>query len=244
MIALTRAELLKLRTTRATLGLAGGMVALVLLVTVLVGLSTDASQLRLEANQRELLSVVGITGLFTALTGLLLVTSEYRFGTIRPTLLFEPRRARVVVAKVAAGLTAGFLLGATGQGLGLVVGYVILRGRGIPVALGTEALATLFLGSLAGVTVWGGIGVGVGALVRNQVAGVVGLLTWGFIVENLLMGLVPALGRFLPGPADSALAGSATAHLLTPAAGAAALVVWAVALVVGGTIVTVRRDVA
>jgi ABC-2 type transport system permease protein len=244
VIALTRAELLKLRTTRTTLGLAVGMVALVLLVTVLFGLLTDVSQLSRETSQRALLAVGGITWTFTALAGLMLVTSEYRFGTIRPTFLFEPRRARVVTAKFAASMIAGLLLGAVGQVLGLIVGYVILRARGIPIMLGTEAITTLVLGTVAGAAVWGAVGLGLGALVRNQVGAIVGLLTWSFIVESLLMGFVPSVGRFAPGPAGNALVESATANLLSPAAGGAVLIAWALALTAIGAIMTNRRDVS
>ena len=46
----------------------------------------------------------------------MLVTSEYRFGTIRPTFLFSPRRASVLAAKVAAGLLAGLLFGIVPSG--------------------------------------------------------------------------------------------------------------------------------
>ena len=46
------------------------------------------------------------------LAGVLLVTSEYRYGTIRPTFLFMPHRARVLSAKLIAGLLAGIVFGA------------------------------------------------------------------------------------------------------------------------------------
>jgi hypothetical protein len=40
-------------------------------------------------------------------TRLLLITSEYRYGTIHATLLFTPHRRRVLTAKLTAGLLAG-----------------------------------------------------------------------------------------------------------------------------------------
>ena len=61
----------------------------------------------------------------------MLVTSEYRYGTIRPTILFTPNRSRVLAAKLAAGLLAGIVFGVVGEGLGLAIGYAIITGRGI-----------------------------------------------------------------------------------------------------------------
>ena len=56
MIAQIRAELLKIRSTRTTVGLILGMVALILLFTLLTGLLTHPSALASKEDQRELLS--------------------------------------------------------------------------------------------------------------------------------------------------------------------------------------------
>jgi ABC-2 type transport system permease protein len=60
----------------------------------------------------------------------LLVTSEYRYGTIRPTFLFTPRRAEVLSAKLTAGLIAGLVFGAVSVGLAVGIGSLILSARG------------------------------------------------------------------------------------------------------------------
>src|SRR5690242_10874674 len=93
MIAQIRAELLKIRSTRTTIGLILGMIALILLFTLLTGLLTHPSGLASREDQRQLLSLGSLAGVFSALAGVLLVTSEYRFGTIRPTILFKIGRA-------------------------------------------------------------------------------------------------------------------------------------------------------
>ena len=107
MIAQIRAELLKLRSTRTTIGLILGMIVLILLITLLSGGLTHASGLASKEDQRQLLSLSSLAGVFSALAGVLLVTSEYRFGTIRPTILFNPERSHVLAAKVVAGALAG-----------------------------------------------------------------------------------------------------------------------------------------
>ena len=40
----------------------------------------------------------------------------------------------------------------------------------------------------------GAIGAGLGAILHNQVGGVIALLAWGLVVDNLLFGLVPSVG--------------------------------------------------
>ena len=57
MIAQVKAELLKIRTTRTTIGIVLGMVALVLLFSLLSGLLTKAPSLASTEDQRGLLSV-------------------------------------------------------------------------------------------------------------------------------------------------------------------------------------------
>jgi hypothetical protein len=93
-------QLTKIRSTRTTLGLILAMIALILLFTLLTGLLTHPSGLASKEDQRQLLSVGSFAGVFFALAGVLLVTSEYRFGTIRPTILFNPARSHVLAAKV------------------------------------------------------------------------------------------------------------------------------------------------
>lgn len=181
--------------------------------------------------------------MFAALAGMLLVTREYRFGTIRPTFLFTPKRSRVVGAKLAAGLLAGLLFGIVGEGLGFAIGYAAITGRGLTYALSGGQTALLLLGTLAGVALWGALGVGVGMVVRNQVGAIIGLLAWGLIAENLLFAFVPSVGRFAPVHSQDALMGLTTDHLLPAAAGGATLVAWTIVFALAAVGLAARRDV-
>jgi hypothetical protein len=148
------------------------------------------------------------------------VTSEYRYGTIRPTVLFNPERSRVLSAKVIAGALAGIAFGVIGEAIGWAIGYAILDGRGITVALNSGDIVLLTLGGLAGVALWGAIGAGLGAIIHNQVGAVITLLAWGFVVDSILFGLAPSVGRFMPPRAADAMMGLKVHHLLSPGAGA------------------------
>jgi ABC-2 type transport system permease protein len=243
MIAQTRAELLKIRSTRTTIGLILGMIALILLFTLLTGLLTHPSGLASKEDQRSFLSLGSLAGVFAALAGALLVTSEYRYGTIRPTVLFNPARSHVLTAKVIAGALAGIAFGVSGEAIGWAIGNAILDGRGITVALNSSDIVLLTLGGLAGVALWGAIGAGLGAIIHNQVGGVIALLAWGLVVDNLLFGLAPSVGRFMPTRASDALAGVRADHLVSPGSGAIILIAWAGALGVLGIARTVRQDI-
>jgi ABC-2 type transport system permease protein len=243
MIAQTSAELLKIRSTRTTIGLILGMIALILLFTLLTGLLSHPSGLASKEDQRSFLSLGSLAGVFSALAGALLVTSEYRYGTIRPTVLFNPARSQVLSAKVIAGALAGIVFGVIGEAIGWAIGYTILDGRGITIALNSSDIVLLTLGGLAGVALWGAIGAGLGAIIHNQVGAVITLLAWGLVVDNLLFGLVPSLGRFMPTRAAEALMGLRVQHLISPGAGAITLIAWAGALAVVGIARSVRQDI-
>ena len=243
MIAQLRAELLKLRSTRTTIGLGLGMVALVLLIVLISGLTGSSSDVVDAGRQRGTFGIGGAALLFSSLVGVLTVTGEFRYGTIRPTLLFSPSRSRLVAAKLAASLIAGVTFGVIAEGLAFGVGYAVLAGRGGSIVLGTNELLLLTLGSVANATLWAGVGVGVGAILRNQIGATVGLLAWIFIAENLIFGFVPSVGRYLPGPSGQALAGDKTDHLVTPLAGGLLLVAYVLALAAAGAELTTRRDV-
>jgi ABC-2 type transport system permease protein len=243
MIAQIRAELLKLRTTRTTIALILAMIALILLFTLLDGLLTHPGGLASRQDQRQLLSVSSFAGVFSALAGVLLVTSEYRYGTIRPTILFNPVRSHVLAAKVVAGALAGLAFGVLGEAVGWAIGYAILAGRGITVVLSSGDILLLTLGGLAGAALWGAIGAGLGAIIHNQVGGVIALLAWGLVVDSLLFGLVPSVGRFMPTRASDALMGLREQHLLAPGAGAITLIAWAGALGILGIALSARQDI-
>jgi ABC-2 type transport system permease protein len=243
MIAQVRAELLKIRSTRTTIGLVLGMVALILLFTLLDGLFTHSSGLASREDQRQLLSVDSFAGVFSALAGVLLVTSEYRYGTIRPTFLFNPARSHVLTAKVVVGALAGTAFGIVGEAIGWAIGYAVLEERGITIVLTTSDVLLLTLGGLAGASLWGAIGVGLGAIIHNQIGAVVTLLAWGLVVDTLVFGYVPSVGRFLPSHASDAMMGLGAQHLLSPGAGAVTLIAWVGALGIVGIARSVRQDI-
>lgn len=248
MTAQLRSELRKMVTTRTNLGLFLGLVAVILLFVLVGGLTLDDDAIRDVVNQKELMGTGTNASIFAALIGILAMTSEFRHGTIRATFLFTPARGRVVTAKVLASLIVGTLFGAIGQILAFGVGLAVIRARGAELLLGGPDIRLLFLGTIGLSALWAALGVGIGAIVRNQVFAIVGLSVWAFIVEVILFQFAPGVGRYGPGAAGRAMtgdtAGASSVHLLTAPAGTLLLAGYAALIVLAGVLITNRRDVA
>lgn len=238
-----RAELLKIRSTRTSIGLLVGLIALALLFTVLTCTLSPSAQLVTEQEQVSLLSFGSVAGVFAALAGIMLFTSEYRFGTIRPTSLFNPNRNRLFLAKITAGVLSGVVFGVIGEGLVFSIGMVILKIRGVSILLSGANVTELIIGAIVGTALWGAIGVALGAVLPNQVGAVISLLAWGFVVENLVFGFLPKIGRFLPVHASDSMMGSIQDKLLPGNVGTLVVVAWAVVLGIAGIALLKRRDV-
>ena len=133
--------------------------------------------------------MIGISGfaqVFALLLGIISVTSEFRHGTITPSLLVVPDRVRLTLAKLGAALIVGLVLGLVATGLSALVGSLILNARDIANQLSGSDVAKMIAGGTIATALYAALGVGVGALVRNQVGAVVGSLVYLFVFEQLL----------------------------------------------------------
>ena len=237
------AELRKMRSTRTNLGLLIGMVLLLLLTVLLNGLIPGAGELHTVVNQYAFLSAGTAGALFASLIGVMAITSEYRHGTIRPTFVVTPRRQRVVAAKVVASVLMGVVFGLVAIGLSFGIGYLILSARGIDLALSQSDVLWLVLGTPVMTAAWAVVGLGFGAMVRNQVFAVIGLIVWAMVVDNILRGRVPSVGSYTPSGASAAIVGDPSEHVLSAAAGGGLLLVYALAFAAAGSWLVARRDV-
>jgi hypothetical protein len=246
---LVRAELLKQRTTRTTAMLLLWMVGLIGLVVLLHVFSLSTEHIATRDGQ---LKVVGwgtsIGALFASLLGAMSITSEIRHGTIRPTFLATPRRERVIAAKLTAGALTGLGVGLAAEALTAAIEAAGLAVRGIHIELSAGDYIQLLAGGAAAAGLFAALGVGVGAIVRQQVGAIVGLCVWLLLIETTLIGNVPSAGKFAPGAAAGAIAGAvqtqAASELVAPALGVVLLAVYAAIAAAAGAILTGRRDVA
>ncbi|MCU1409541.1 MAG: hypothetical protein JWR04_248 [Rhodoglobus sp.] len=226
MIAALRSETLKLTSTRLWWVLVLIMVGYVgFTAALLAGLfgalgdqlaaQPDAPQLPPEMIPPVVYSAVTAVGyVFPLILGTLAITSEVRYQTLTPTFLAQPRRGRVLAAKLVVLAGAGAVFGVFGLIVTLGLGAPILTATGNDAALGESATWALAGRVVLAMALWAVIGVGVGSLIQNQVAAIITVLAFTQFVEPILrLGTsiwdwTAAVGRFLPGAASDALVGS------------------------------------
>ena len=143
--------------------------------------------------------------LFALIMGILIMTNEFRHGTAVGTFLVTPKRSTVLVAKLIAAAIAGLVV--------QIFSFLIATSAGA-IALGffephapvtSELLWKIFRASVLSGIVLGIVGVGLGALVKNQIAAVTGAVIWTLIVEGLVVAFVESIGKYLPAGAITGL---------------------------------------
>ena len=247
MTRLIRAEFTKLRTTRLVYGLSAAM-AVFAVLTVAVGVTTAGTQGNPPLSASSLPMLIGgpVTQLAgpALLLGILGMAGEVRHQTVTQTFLITPDRGRVVAAKLVAYPLAGIALALSILAFTGAVATGWLAAKGITPSLLDARLGRVLLGAALAAGLCALVGVGVAALVRNQVAALVGVAVWVLGVEGLLMSLLhaPSLGKWLPSAAAAALTNPGGAQL-SRLAGALLLAGYALALALVGTRLVVRRDI-
>jgi ABC-2 type transport system permease protein len=249
--ALVRSELLKIRTTRSWWAYLIAIVAITAIGTAgEVGTATgeerDAADFLVG-----LVDIVSVTALVSVILGIVIVTSEFRHGTITPTLLATPSRSLVLGAKAVTAIVVaiGFAL------LSLVIVAAValpwLAAVDAPTRLGDGELVTGAATQVLAIALSALVGIAIGTVVHNQVAALVGTLAWIFVIENLLWGLfalldVDAAVQYLPFRAlDAADAsdGSGGDEMLSQGPAIAVSAVWIALIGAAGTARTRRRDI-
>ena len=243
MKAQVRSEVLKLRTTRATGVLLAAAVAITMFGAVVEGVSVSVVKLAEESSQRSIFGANVTAVLLATVAGILIVTSEFRYGTIHPTLLFEPRRSVVLGAKLVAAALTGIAIALACTAGSFATGYAFLVVRDVAFTISGAHVLELSLGTAAASVLGALIGVALGELIRTQLTVIAALLAYAVAVDAALFGAAPQVGRYLPGKAGDALAGRAVDNLLAPGPGGLVFALWAGAFVIAAFISTRRRDV-
>jgi hypothetical protein len=238
MTALLRGELIKTVTTRTVFGYAALGAALAIANVLILTLSKD---LRTVADKQE--AIAGLPMLLI-LFGIVGAAGEYRHRTAAPAALAAGgRRGRLLLARAVAYALAGFVLGALTVSVALALGLPLLSGE--PGAgLGSGEIAAVATGSVVGAGLCAIMGVAAGALVRSQVAGVVGALILMFLGMPLLAIADETAAELTPFGAAVGLAGDPTLETLSPGEAGLVLAAWTLPLLLAAIVVERRRDLA
>ncbi len=262
---LLRAELLKLRTTRTgwitVLVAAVAVLALTVLITVTAGMTFNGQSkpsTPAPSDPGTLRTIYGlpfsIASTVALALGVLAMTGEFRYQTITPSLLAAPRRVQLVVAKIGAQVVQAVLAAAALLAVGGATAMVVLAARNYGPGLAADGVLRTIVLTFPGTAVWAVVGVGVGTLIRNQVAALVTALSWHLMVEGILVLALSAIpvGRdiapYLPGPASSAIVTDDTTnssvHYLPWWGGSLVLLGYGLVFAAFGLITTLRRDIS
>jgi len=253
MIRLIAGEFHKLFTTRLWLWLLLGSMALTALYgSLLIAFANDPDTvtfpLSTAPGQQTLIAVAaGGANTLIAVLAAIGLTAEFRHRTATATFLATPHRGRVVVAKLVTFGIIGIAYAVACLAVVIVVAVPWLAAKNIDLSLTGNGIPGTMAAVVADVAIFALVGVGVGALVRNQVAAVVGLLIYRFVAEPIVT-RIPALTDwtiYLPGQASSAIIRIALTNqeLLQPWQGGLLLIGYGLAFALSGTYLSVRRDV-
>ena len=248
MRSLVAAELLKVRTTRAVWVASAVVLAYAVLGPVLVVLAPPGASvppIEPALLAESLRSPARLAGAAVLLVGLLSTTAEYGHGTMLTTRLAEPRSTRVLSAKLLAMTVVAVVVTVVLAAVSAGATAVLLASRGVAVAPLDADVPRYALALLAIVVLHALLGVAVGTLLRTTAGAVGAVLVWAFVVEGVVPVVTrrPELVDWLPsGAVVQVLAERTAPGQLVPAAAAALLLGYTVALVAAGVVVDRVRE--
>lgn len=238
---LVYAELLKIRTAPWT--------ALVLMLVMLAittlgsaGISNEAESGFVEDPESDIIDVGGAATIFTLILGILIVTWDYRHGTITQTFLATPRRERVLAAKLVAAVLLSVVLVVLALALAILIAEIWL-GDEFQLSGGDWSHAGR---TVIGCVLWAILGLGLGAALQTQVGALITALVWFLVVEFILIGLgsiIWDVGQYLPGEALRQFASGPPPEQLDRVTAALVAGAYAFGLAAIGTVSVLRRDV-
>ena len=253
MVGLIRAEFRKLFTTQVWLWMLLLCIGLTALVVV-ANIAGEPSDLVLATHVRDVM--VSATSSFTYVPifvlGALAVTTEYRYQTITPTVLATPSRWALITAKLITYAVVGALYAFICLVVQLAMALPWLSGRNVHVSLSNQKGPLLI--TFAVLALFALVGLGAGALLRNQIVAVsVGVIF--ILVLARLFVIIPGIKYIYPylptGAVDSIIVDPHDTegrvlnhvHLISPAAGIAVLVAWGLGMSILGAGITMNRDI-
>ncbi len=230
-------ELLNLRSTStARVLLVASMVMAA--ISLVANLATfETAQLAERATVQTAMhasTVATIT--FSFVAGLVLSTSDYRFGRIDQLLLSTQSPSRILATKSAVGFGLGVVYGVLGSVVAVAVSTLYYRVNDAEIDLTSATV----IRPLVGVTVAAGLfvvaGLGLGSLIRNQPFALGAGLVLVLVVQPPLLLGAPTVGRWFPGAAGLALTLAPDSAMLGQVAGGLVLLGWTAVAVLAGVL--------
>ena len=186
----------------------------------------------------------------------IIVTSEFFHLTATTTFLVTPRREAVILAKAGAGMIVGLVVWVLTTVLNLILVPIIMDALNLPVQLGEPAVWRAIGLNLLAFVLWAVLGVGLGVLIRSQLAATlilaivytIGAAVVGLIFSLLTQYVAEWIGKLqvlVPTTASELMLSGTDLPGNPPRwVGAVVLIGYAIVAGVVGTMITKRRDIS
>jgi ABC-type transport system involved in multi-copper enzyme maturation permease subunit len=243
-----RAEVAKITTLRSTvltllITVAGMTVVTAIATNSALHKSPDWYQGFDPTNQSLTSLLIGI--LTMGVFGVMVVTGEYSSGTIRTSLSATPRRPLLLAGKALVAGSAMLVLCEVLSFACFGLGQAILSGGGAPSAhLGQPGVLRAVLLSGLFLALFGLLGIGIGAIVRNTAGAISAYVGVTFLLPLLLHQLSGDPARYAPVQilANSVSVTVPTHDQVSPTLGLLLMAAYTAAALVAGAVVFMSRD--
>jgi ABC-2 type transport system permease protein len=250
VIRLVRAEFLKLRTTQVWFWLLMATIAVSGLLVVAQIAPSDG--VRSARKVPDMFTSSSTAYVVVFVLGVLGVTSEFRYQTITPTVLQTPSRWAIMTAKMITYAITGAIYALVAVLVQIAVAVPWLSSKNITVDFGDGNVQHAIIGVFGVVALFGIVGLGAGALMRNQIVAVVVGILFLLVIENITLAIpgVRKVWPYTPNGATQAIlhtTGSTevtdNVHLTSTGVGVIVLLLWAFIPAILGAAFTMNRDI-
>ena len=251
MTNLIRAEFRKVFTTQVWMWMLLICLALSALGTI-GSILSQANDVDLQIHVRDVFTAVTQTPAYVAIfvLGVLSVTTEYRYQTITPTVLATPSRWTLISAKLISTTLLGIAYSFACVALEMAIALPWLSSRHITIDFGGHLGALLLV--FVVLTLYAVVGLGAGALIKNQIVAVSVGVAFVLIIDHVIA-VIPGVRHIYPYMLSGATDAITTepgsdnriggVHLLSVGGGVAVLIVWGLVMAVVGAGLSMNRDI-
>jgi ABC-2 type transport system permease protein len=254
IVGLLRSEWTKLRTVRSTMWTLGLTVLIgVALAALFTGL-TRANWLTMSPAKRAGFDPIGesLVGVYfgqltIGVLGVIVMSAEYRTGTIRATFCAAPRRPLVLGAKALVFAVVALVVSEIVAFASFFLGQVILTAPVPHATIGSPGALSAVAGSGIYLCVIGLLALGLASIIRHTagaISALIGImLLIPILVQQLPSSLDNDLARFMPVRIGAeTVAGAPLANTFAPWTGLAVLCLYPAVFLAVGAVVLVKRD--
>ncbi|MEV1245005.1 ABC transporter permease subunit [Nonomuraea sp. NPDC050022] len=245
MIDILRSEWTKIRSVRSTVWTLAVTAVLMLGFSALLSITTkNMANGPIPGSQAIVSSLTGamMASISMATLGVLVISSEYRTGGIRTSLMAVPQRMRLLTGKivvfVAVSLVVCLVASAVAMGVGLAISQ--------PASIEMGEVARATLGSGLYLTACGLFGLGLGTLIRHTPGAIVSAISLIMVLPTVASQLPGEWGRtvaeYFTTNAGLLVVSGESRGSLGPWSGFAVYLAWVAVAMIAGAVLMRRRD--